>query len=255
MTILDQILATKREEIVHLQDVSFSLQPRHIPDVTALFQTGEHLHIIAEVKRASPSKGIIASQVNVIEQAQQYEAAGASVISVLTDETYFKGSIEDLKQIAAVVNVPLLCKDFIIDERQIDRAYAAGASVILLIVAALSQQRLQALFTYAKQLGLNVLVEVHTLEEYERALSIHATFIGVNNRDLKTFTVDLAQTEAIASRHDRQSGSVLISESGIRSPYDAKRLAAAGVHGLLVGETLMRSEDVAHTLKGLQVER
>ena len=173
------------------------------------------MEVLSEIKRASPSKGIIADQANPVEQAKAYANAGAACISVLTDSTFFKGSFADLAAVAEVVEIPLLCKDFIIHEVQIDRAREAGASVILLIVAALDDATLQRLHGYATGQGLEVLVEVHDAKELDRALAVNAKLIGVNNRDLRTFDVDLARTEEMAKLFPFNENHVFISESGI----------------------------------------
>lgn len=258
MTILEQILEVKRQEVKTLLASNSILKNSNIhPDKPSLFNTlknATHLQVISEIKRASPSKGIINATVNPIKQAKLYEQSGAAAISVLTDEVFFKGSIEDLRDVAQSVSIPVLCKDFIIDSSQIDRAYEAGASVILLIVAALNQQTLRQLHDYASSLELEVLVEVHNLEELERALAIPSKLIGVNNRDLKTFKVDLSETEKIAAQFPFNEERVLISESGIETPGDANRVAKAGASAILVGETLMKSTDVEHTLLAFQVK-
>ena len=163
----------------------------------------EHLHVIAEMKRASPSKGLIAEGADPVAQAIAYTEAGAACISVLTDATFFKGSFDDLAAVAEAVPTPLLCKDFMIHKVQIDRAKNAGASVILLIVAALTTEELAELYAYAMESGLEVLVEVHDEEELERALKIDAKLIGVNNRDLRTFEVDLGSNGRNCSAFSR----------------------------------------------------
>jgi len=198
---------------------------------------GADLSVIAEIKRASPSKGAIALDVDVVAQAKQYEASGATVISVLTDETYFKGSMDDLAAVAAAVDIPVLCKDFMIDRIQIDRAKAHGARLILLIVAALEQETLADLYAYAYAEGLEVLVE----EELRRAEAIGAQIIGINNRNLKKFEVDLQTSVGLLEQ--KQSDVRYISESGIKTVEEAQRLHAAGADGILVGETLMRADD------------
>lgn len=253
MTILQKIMETKRQEVAALHSYTFQHEPRNIVSLVERFEQSERMNIIAEVKRASPSKGMIHETVNPVKQASIYAQGGVTAISVLTDETYFKGSFDDLRAVAKAVDVPVLCKDFMMDEVQIQVAYDAGASVILLIVAALDDDVLQRLYKYATSLGLNVLVEVHTVEELERALAIDAKLIGVNNRDLKTFTVDLATTEQIASHFPFGEGRVLISESGLKHRAEVERVRNAGATGVLVGETLMRAEDVASTLEQLQV--
>ena len=205
------------------------------------------------MKRASPSKGDIATHIEPVEQATQYEKAGAACISVLTETKYFKGCYADLNAVANAVNIPVLCKDFIIDEVQIDYAKAAGASVILLIVAALTDEVLTRLHGYAHAHELEVLVEVHDLEELDRALAIDARIIGVNNRNLKTFEVDLKQTETIARAFNRDD-IAFISESGIWNEQDATLVASYGAKAVLVGESLMRSGNVVSDLQSLQIE-
>ncbi|MGG0643930.1 indole-3-glycerol phosphate synthase TrpC [Sporosarcina gallistercoris] len=259
MTILDEILREKEQEISRLTaepepaaQTSQTIVAR--PSLFDSIQNAKQLQIIAEIKRASPSKGILHETVNPVQQAEIYERAGAACVSVLTDTPFFKGSFEDLKAVAEAVRIPVLCKDFIIHPIQIDRARTAGASVVLLIVAALPDAELKALYVYATALGLEVLVEVHDKEELKRALEIGAQLIGVNNRDLRTFQVDLAKTEEVASVFPFGSGHVLISESGIGGSADARRVAAAGSGAVLVGETLMRSESTEQTIRSLQVE-
>lgn len=244
-TILPDLLATKP---------SFQVTPKKRPSLYDELQKSNTLQIISEMKRASPSKGIINEGADPVEQAKKYAAAGATCISVLTEEKYFKGSFEDLAQIANNVDIPLLNKDFVIHEVQIDYAKAAGASVILLIVAALSDEQLKSLYDYATNLELDVLVEVHNDEELDRALAIQPKIIGVNNRDLKTFEVDLAQTEKLAEKINAIEGIAFISESGIWNAEDATRVAKAGARGILVGESLMRSGTVEDTLQSLKVE-
>jgi indole-3-glycerol phosphate synthase len=201
--------------------------------------------LIAEVKKASPSAGVICPDFDPVRIAKEYEAAGASCLSVLTDEQFFQGSLDFLRQIRAAVKLPLLRKDFIIDERQILEAIEWGADAILLIVAILDDARLKHFQTLATDAGLAVLVEVHDEAELDRALAIGAHLIGVNNRDLKTFKVDLATTERLAvklfssavSRHS----SLLVAESGIHTRTDVERLAKCGAGAILVGESLVRS--------------
>ena len=245
MTILDEILEEKKRRLRTLRDELPACpairHPR--PRLADMFSEQDGLTVIAEVKRASPSKGWINGAVNPAEQAAAYERAGAACISVLTEEAYFKGSYEDLAAVAETVRIPVLCKDFIIDELQIDRALQAGASVILLIAAALPGDRLPELYSYASGCGLDVLVEVHDAGERDRALVIGAPFIGINNRDLKTFRVDLGRTEELAALAGNRQGGFLISESGISTVEEAARAARAGAAGLLIGEALMRSGD------------
>lgn len=215
----------------------------------ALTRDPGRLGLIAEVKRASPSAGTISADFDYLTVARTYDKAGASAISVLTDEKYFQGRLEYMTLIRREVGVPVLRKDFIIHEAQIFEAVVAGADAILLIVAALDQADLVRLLDTAHACQLEVLVEVHDLAELDRALEADARLIGVNNRNLRTFQVDLATTEALAEEVPEDI--VLVSESGIKSPEDAARLAAAGVDALLVGETLMRSSNLLADLPAL----
>lgn len=213
----------------------------------------DRLQVIAEMKRASPSKGMIKEGADPVAQAKAYEKSGAACISVLTDTTFFKGSFQDLSDVAHAVETPLLCKDFVVHPVQIDRAKAAGASVVLLIVAALDDEQLAELHTYALSLGLEVLVEVHDVHELTRALQIDATLIGVNNRDLKTFEVDLKRSEEVAAAFPFHDKRVLISESGLAGGKDAERVAEVGASAVLVGESLMRSGSVEEAIQAMQV--
>ncbi|WP_394679764.1 indole-3-glycerol phosphate synthase TrpC [uncultured Exiguobacterium sp.] len=242
MNILDRIIETKRVEVLQLKLNGVERIDREAlkPSIKQRL-AGADLSVIAEIKRASPSKGAIALDVDVVTQAKQYEASGATVISVLTDETYFKGSMDDLAAVAAAVDIPVLCKDFIIDRIQIDRAKAHGARLILLIVAALEQETLADLYAYAYAEGLEVLVEVHDEEELRRAEAIGAQIIGINNRNLKKFEVDLQTSVGLLEQ--KQPDVRYISESGIKTVEEAQLLHAAGADGILVGETLMRADD------------
>ncbi len=208
----------------------------------SLMSDPARLGLIAEVKRASPSAGTIAQEFDYLTIARAYDKAGASAISVLTDEKHFQGRLEYMTLIRQEVSVPVLRKDFMVHEAQIFEAVVAGADAILLIVAALDQDMLIRLLDTAHAFQLEALVEVHDLPELERALDTNARIIGVNNRNLKTFTVDLAATEQLAE--EVPDDIILVSESGIKTPADARRLAAAGADALLIGETLMRSPNV-----------
>ncbi|EPD51067.1 hypothetical protein HMPREF1210_02258 [Paenisporosarcina sp. HGH0030] len=259
MTILEQILEVKKLEVIELleQEGPFEFS-KTLTDKPSLFETlynTQHLQVISEIKRASPSKGLIDGNVDPVQQALAYEKAGAAAISVLTDQQFFKGSMDDLHAVSSAVNLPVLCKDFIIHPLQIEEAKRAGASIILLIVAALDQQSLSELFDYASKLDVEVLVEVHDVEELQRALAINAKIIGVNNRNLKTFEVDLANTSQIAAHFPFHEQRVLISESGIGNISDAVLVADAGAHGVLVGETLMGSENIDEILRSFHVKR
>ena len=212
----------------------------------------DRLQIIAEVKKASPSLGDINLDVDIVQQAQTYEANGAVMISVLTDEVFFKGHLDYLREISSQVQIPTLNKDFIIDEEQIIRARNAGATVILLIVAALSEKRLKELYDYATDLGLEVLVETHNLAELEVAHRLGAQIIGVNNRNLTTFEVDLQTSVDLAQYF--KNDCFYISESAIFIEEDAKRVAPY-FNGILVGTALMQAEDVAQRIKELQIDK
>lgn len=256
-TILDKILAKKRNEVVKLKKESTQLS-FEVSKRLSLFEklkNSKNLQIISEIKRSSPSKGVINSSVNPVDQALQYEKAGAACISVLTDTPFFNGNFNDLKNVTQVVQIPVLCKDFIIDKVQIDFARAHGASVILLIVAALSKEQLSKLYNYATDEGLEILVEVHDEEELKVALEIDAKLIGINNRNLKTFEVDLKHTEKMVKLFPFSENRVLVSESGIKNTNDAKFVADLGASAVLVGETLMRSGDIESTLHSLQVPK
>lgn len=252
MTILDKIIAQKKIEVEQLQSDGIDSSNDYFKEMKPIFPNSNYMQIIAEIKRSSPSKGTIDMAVDPVKQAKQYERLGANVISVLTDQTFFNGSIEDLRAVRSAVNLPLLCKDFIINQIQIDQAKQAGANIILLIVAALSESKLHELYHYAKQENLEVLCEVHDEAEMEVAIKLGTNIIGINNRNLKTFEVDLSTTERLASMVNDPS-TILISESGIRSRDDVERAAQAGAKGILVGETLMKSEDLAETFFDLQI--
>ncbi len=253
MNILETIVAQKRVELECLprQEVTTDLLREAIRkrggvrDFFAALERPQRggMGLIAEVKKASPSAGVICPDFDAVRIARAYEAAGAACLSVLTDERFFQGSLEYLRAIRAAVSLPLLRKDFIIDERQILEAVEWGADAILLIVAILTDEQTGHLLRLAEGAGLGVLVEAHDQEEMDRALRAGARLVGVNNRDLKTFRVDLATTEGIATvlreRGDLR-GRLLVAESGIRSAQDVERLKASGARAILVGESLMR---------------
>jgi indole-3-glycerol phosphate synthase len=225
--------------------------------------------LIAEVKKASPSMGVICKDFDPVRIAKEYEAAGASCLSVLTDEQFFQGSLDYLRQIRAAVKLPLLRKDFIIDERQILEAIEWGADAILLIVAILTDGQLAKFHSLAVEAGLAVLVEVHDEEELERALKISPALIGVNNRNLKTFKVDLATTERLAAMLLRRTGvapvsnlinengdgrdarPTLVTESGIHTRADVERLQKCGAGAILVGESLVKQGAIGAKVREL----
>jgi indole-3-glycerol phosphate synthase len=207
----------------------------------------DRINIIAEFKRRSPSKGPIRADANLIEVVQSYQAGGAVGISVLTEEDYFAGSLDDLRQAKAAVDLPVLRKDFVFDEYQVYESAAAGADAILLIVAALDDDALLSLRRLAEdELGMDALVEIHTSDEMKRAAACGANLIGVNNRDLRTFEVSLETSLSLA--REAPADALLISESGLNDSSDLQRLRAAGYHGFLIGETLMRADNPIHAL-------
>ena len=211
---------------------------------------GDDIAFICEVKRASPSKGIISEDFPYLDIAMEYEAAGASAISVLTEPRYFKGSNAYLREIADAVSIPLIRKDFTVDSYMIYEAKLLGASAVLLICAILDKDTLAEYISIANSLGLSALVEAHTEAEVEMALSAGARIVGVNNRNLKTFEVDIKLSERL--RKMVPSDIIFVSESGIRCGEDIKALRENGVDAVLVGETLMRSSDKKAALDALR---
>lgn len=251
MDFLATILEKKAEEVAQLPEMDVQTKTKRPSFYQTVKASPETVHLIGEIKRASPSKGDIKTDVDILAQAKAYEAGGVSAISVLTDEVFFKGTIDDLKEVAQVVKLPILCKDFIIDERQLVRAKNAGASIVLLIVAALTEERLSELYQAAKGLGLEVLVETHNQEELEAAHRIGAQIIGVNNRDLTTFEVTIATSETLAQPGSKR---IYISESGFKTGTDVQRIAK-DYQAVLVGETLMRAENIVEKIQELRVAR
>lgn len=267
MNILDTIVEQKKLEVARLPERLIAAGDLR----DAMLEHGERrdflaalrrpragdVALIAEVKKASPSKGIICENFDPVRIAREYEAAGASCLSVLTDEKFFQGSLDYLRQIREAVSLPLLRKDFIIDERQILEAIEWGADAILLIVAILDDARLKRFHELAREAGLAALVEVHNEAELDRALAVGAELIGVNNRDLKTFQVDLGTTERLAAKLSRapnagsQPPCLLVAESGIHTRSDVERLAKCGAGAILVGESLMRGGGIPDKVRAL----
>lgn len=210
---------------------------------------GDTVRLLAEVKRKSPSKGVLRADFDPVALAVAYAQAGANAISVLTDGPFFGGSLEHLQAVREAVSLPVLRKDFIVDEYQIVEARAAGADGLLLIVTALSQPELEHLLRAATALGMDALVEVHTEEELERALAAGASLVGINNRNLKTFETSLETTVQLAARVPEDA--VLVSESGVASTQDVQRLAAVGVDAVLVGERLVTAGDPRSAARAL----
>lgn len=251
MTILDDIVKVKKEELLRYPD-EVDLITREKPrDFTAGFNRDNGIALISEVKRASPSQGDINAVMDPLTQAESYVRGGADAVSVLTENRFFKGSFDDLETIAQTVDVPVLNKDFIIDKRQIARAYNHGADIILLIVTILDDDALSELYNYASSLDLNVIVEVHDEEELKCALKISPEIIGINNRDLKTFTVDIGNTENLLRKYGTNDIH-FIAESGIHTGEDAERMKLAGASGMLVGESLMRAASIEEKIRELK---
>lgn len=248
--ILERIVKVKQQEVARLRETfdwrQAESEIRSMPETLGfsafLRSAGEPLALIAEVKKASPSKGVIRPDFDPVAIAKQYETAGANAISVLTDEEFFQGHPEYLRQIRQAVRLPLLRKDFLIDETQIYEARLLGADAVLLIAGLLTRQQLQQYRQLAEEIGLDSLIEAHNLHELDDALAAGATMIGINNRNLHTFGVDLQTTASLAKQLPEET--LLISESGIFTYADVQFVKQAGADGILVGESLMRSSDV-----------
>lgn len=251
---LETILAEKRLEIAKMPEEQVGKVRQTYNFYDYLKEHSDQLQVIAEVKKASPSLGDINLEVDIVDQAKNYEQAGAAMISVLTDPVFFKGNIEYLCEISENVQIPTLNKDFIIDKKQINRAVNAGATVILLIVAVFENQypKLQNLYNYALSLGLEVLVETHNKAELEIAHQLGVKIIGVNNRNLKTFEVSLQNSVDLTPYFKEDN--IYISESGIFSANEAQKVSDA-FNGILVGTALMQSENLEKSLKDLKVKR
>jgi len=254
--ILDDIITNKRAELAEtkrrtpLAEVKARAQnagPSR--GFGAALSVSGSIRLIAEVKKASPSKGVIRENFDPLVIADAYEQAGASCLSVLTESKFFQGKLEYLEEIRKTVQLPLLRKDFIVDDYQIHEARAAGADALLLIAACLEQQQIEDYLGIARQVGLDVLVEAHTYKELDRALRAGAVIVGINNRDLKTFTVSLQTT--LDLMRDIPDDRTVVSESGIKSREDVLMLQQAGIDAILVGESLMREKDIGKKVKEL----
>jgi indole-3-glycerol phosphate synthase len=252
---LDKIIAQKREEVEQRKKVATRayLEERiaHQKPVVdlALALKGDHIRLIAEVKQASPSQGMLSPNLNPTELAQTYAEGGAAAISVLTETNYFMGSIEHLAAIKEVVGLPLLRKDFIFDLYQVYESRACGADALLLIAAILSPGQLKELVSLSHSLGLRCLVEVHNKAEVERAVLSEAEIIGINNRDLNTFVVDINTTRRLRSLVPKEK--IVVSESGIKSRKDMEKLGKWRVDAVLIGEALVTAGDVRAKMKEL----
>ncbi|HEX3185024.1 MAG TPA: indole-3-glycerol phosphate synthase TrpC [Pyrinomonadaceae bacterium] len=252
MSFLSEIIQRKRQRIASAKQAvpvdSFEIRPNSHRLRQAL--GGDGLNIIAEFKRRSPSKGPIRVNADLHAIVKSYEAGGAAAISVLTEEDYFSGSLDDLRAVKRSVDLPVLRKDFIVDDYQVYESAAAGADAVLLIVAALEDEKLVSLRKLVEdELGMDALIEVHTREELQRAIACGANLIGVNNRNLHTFEVSLETSLALVT--EAPAGTMLISESGLNNSNDLARLHSAGYRGFLIGESLMRSENPEKALREL----
>jgi len=260
-TILDKILEHKVEEIEtrrqavtqqRFQDAATLVTPpRNF--LGALRQDTNIVALIAEVKHASPSKGVLIEPFNPVALGRTYAKYGAAAISVLTDEPFFQGSLDDMRKVRNAVELPVLRKDFIIDPYQVYEGRAAGADAILLIVAALDDAQLVDLHALTQSLGMAALVEVHDEHELERALRINPPLIGINNRNLKTFKVNIETTARLAQL--TPPGVTLVAESGVRDSPDVRDMGAAGAHAVLVGEALVQAHERAKLVKRLSRQR
>ncbi len=254
--ILDKIHAYKLKEVAENKRlVSIESLKERCKDVPEAVKSGtvlkrdNRIKFIAEVKKASPSAGIIREDFNYINIATEYEAGGASAISVLTDKEFFKGDIKYLSEIKETVSLPALRKDFIIDPYQIYEARAAGADLVLLIARILTKEEIDAFLALSHELGMECLVEVHDNDELEKVLETEAAIIGINNRNLDTFKTNLDTT--LQLRHRIPEGKIVVSESGIKTRADVLALEEAGIDAILIGETLMRSRDISQKIKEL----
>lgn len=258
-SILDKIIDNKVIEVeATKQNLSFNTvrdlaesAPPAKDFISAMHK--ETVALIAEVKKASPSKGVLIENFDPLALAEIYAENGASAISVLTDENFFQGKLSYLKEISEAVDIPTLRKDFIIDPYQVYEARMAGASAVLLIVAALEDSQLADLQHLIQELGMSALVEVHNEEELERAMAIEAPLIGVNNRDLKTFDVDLNTTERIAKLVPNTV--TLVAESGLKSAVDIAHMGSIGAHAVLIGEGIVKADNIAQAVREYSSQR
>lgn len=257
-TILDSILTHKQGEVqarrAALPDAAVQARAKDAPpprDFLAALQTPKmgRVALIAEVKKASPSAGIIRADFDPVQIARIYEGNGAACLSVLTDEKFFQGHDDYLKAVLKAVSLPVIRKDFVVSDWQIYESRALGADAVLLIVAALSPTQIKGYAALAAELGMAALVEVHTEAEMQVALDAGATLIGINSRNLNTFVTDLTTVAQLAAMVP--AGVTLVAESGLRSPADVAQVADAGAKAILVGETLMRSADIGAAVRAL----
>ena len=248
-----QLLA-KREAIRPLSELQALLPnlPATLGFAKSLSSSKRNPAVIAEIKKASPSGGLLRPEFDPASIARTYEASGAACLSVLTEEDHFQGNLERLRLVRDVVGLPLLQKDFIVSPYQVYEARVSGADAMLLIAAILDDEQLRSLAHLAASLDLDVLLEVHDEAELERALKVPTPMLGINNRSLKTYQIDLGTTDAlIRLLSGRQGDRLIVSESGLRTPEDVQRVREAGAHAVLVGETLMRQPDLAAAFTAL----
>lgn len=261
--ILEEIVWHKEQEVSLLREKMPLLElQQQVTDapwsrdfLLALHQSPPEPSLIAEVKKASPSKGVIRAEFDPIAIAQAYERGGAACLSVLTDRQFFQGSFDNLRAVRESVALPLLCKEFIIDPYQIYLARSLGADAVLLIAAILSDEELQEFLQIVHSLGMNALIEVHTLTELDRVIALSdVRLIGINNRNLEDFTVDLGTTQQLMAARQEQlhsSGITVVSESGLYTPADLALVAEAGVHAVLIGESLVKQADIEKAVLNL----
>lgn len=248
MTILDKIVAARKERLVNKKKkIGKSSLKRTVGPPRPLFKGANNITLIAECKKGSPSKGIFLDDYDPIAIASQYETGGADAISVLTEPDFFYGSDAHLEAIRKTVSLPVLRKDFIFDPYQVKESWALGADAILLIAAVLSERQLENLALYAVELGLEILLEIHSREELEMALTIPATAIGINARNLKDFTIDLNMSKKLCSLIPR--GRIAVAESGLKSPRAGQNMFQAGFRAFLVGEYFITAKNRTQCVK------
>ena len=255
-TILDQIIAHKQTEIAQARELRpVALLEKHLKtapeprDFVAALAAARGVGLIAEVKKASPSAGVIREDFHPVNIAKTYERHGAACLSVLTDEKFFQGHLDDLYAVRQEVALPVLRKDFIIDRYQLVEARAAGADCVLLIAECLDDAQLGDLYREARELGLQTLIELYEPDNLDRVLRLDPPLVGINNRNLKTFVTDLEHSIRMSARVPKST--LLVSESGIRTRADVERLQSAGIRAILVGETLMRADDMGAKIEEL----
>ena len=263
MSILEEIIAYKTIEIESLKEQrplpemkkvtkNIKVKKNNFVDALKSKISTKQIAIIAEIKKASPSKGVIRKDFNHIEIAKAYKDGGATCLSVLTDKKYFQGDLKYIKEIKSVVDLPVLRKDFIIDPYQIYESISSGADCLLLIIAALEKDMLKRLYELSCESEINCLIEVHDEREIERALELNCQLIGINNRDLKTFEVNLNTTKSLVKKYKRDlKNKIIVSESGIFTSEDIKSLIECGVYSFLVGESLIREQDIKKATSAL----